>query len=152
MYARRFVSGSMLIARLCPTDYHRFHFPCDGVPSKAKLINGSYFSVSPIALRKKLSILNENKRVITEMETKQFGNVLCIEIGATFVGSVHQTHVPEKPVNKGDEKGYFEFGGSCIVLLFEKGKVVFDPDLVINTEKEVETLARFGESLGKAQM
>jgi phosphatidylserine decarboxylase len=146
--SRRFSEGSMVIARLCPTDYHRFHFPCDGKASKPRLINGPLFSVNPIALRKKLSILWENKRLITEIESLQFGLVLMIEIGATAVGSIHQTYEPCQSVYKGDEKGFFSFGGSCIVLLFEKGRIKLDEDLVINSRRYLETRANFGGSLG----
>ncbi|OGN63479.1 MAG: phosphatidylserine decarboxylase [Chlamydiae bacterium RIFCSPHIGHO2_12_FULL_49_9] len=149
--ARRFQEGSMAIARLCPSDYHRFHFPCDGIPAKPRLINGLLYSVNPIALKKNVSILSENKRMITEIETDHFGTVLYIEIGATSVGSIRQTYTPDLKVKKGDEKGYFEFGGSCIALLFEKGRVTFDADLTANTQKGIETKANFGETLGTAQ-
>jgi len=148
--AHRFAEGAMAIVRLCPTDYHRFHFPCDGTPSKARLINGPLYSVNPMALRKKVAILSENKRMITEIETDLFGTIFYTEVGATSVGSIHQTYAPEKPVRKGDEKGYFEFGGSCLVLLFEKDRIVFDPDLVKNTQEGLETRINFGESLGRA--
>ena len=141
----------MAIARLCPSDYHRFHFPCDGIPAKPRLINGLLYSVNPIALKKNVSILSENKRMITEIETDHFGTVLYIEIGATSVGSIRQTYTPDLKVKKGDEKGYFEFGGSCIALLFEKGRVTFDADLTANTQKGIETKANFGETLGTAQ-
>ncbi len=147
-YGKRFSEGSMVIARLCPVDYHRFHFPCEGVPGEAKLINGFLYSVNPIALKKRIQILSQNKRFVTEIETEKFGTVLFIEIGATSVGSVQQTYEPGERVAKGQEKGYFEFGGSCIVLLFEKGRVQFDADLVENTRKGLETLCRFGSSLG----
>ncbi|MES2273700.1 MAG: archaetidylserine decarboxylase [Chlamydiota bacterium] len=149
-YGARFSEGSMAIVRLCPTDYHRFHFPCDGIPSCAHLINGFLYSVNPIALRKRIAILSENKRMITEIETELFGTILYIEIGATSVGSIHQTYTPNQPVRKGDEKGYFEFGGSCIVLLFEKKKILFDADLVANSQMGLETRVNFGESLGRS--
>lgn len=148
--ARRYREGSMAIIRLCPTDYHRFHFPVDGTPSPARLINGPLYSVNPIALRKNMRILCENKRMITEIKTSQFGNVLYVEVGATSVGSIHQTYVPERPVKKGAEKGFFEFGASCIVLLFEPGQIVFDADLAANTENGFETLCHFGQSLGSS--
>lgn len=148
--AHRYRDGSMAIIRLCPIDYHRFHFPCDGLPSKARLINGPLFSVNPLALRKRMAILAENKRMVTEIETEQFGTLLYIEIGATSVGSIHQTYTPDQPVRKGEEKGYFEFGGSCIVLLFEKDRILFDEDLVRNTERGLETRANYGESMGRA--
>ena len=149
--ASRYRAGSMAIIRLCPTDYHRFHFPCDGVASSAQLINGPLFSVNPMALRRRMSILSENKRMVTEIETGRFGTILYAEVGATSVGSIHQTYV-RGPVKKGAEKGYFEFGGSCVVLLFERGRMVFDEDLVANTQRGLETRANFGESLGKRQL
>ncbi len=147
--ARRFGGGAMVIARLCPTDYHRFHFPCGGTTSKPKLINGPLYSVNPIALKKWVQILSENKRVVTEIETEHFGTMLYIEIGATAVGTIRQTFRSESCVEKGQEKGYFEFGGSCLVLLFEKGRVQFDDDVVRNTQNGLETLCKFGSSLGR---
>lgn len=146
--ANRYKEGSMAIVRLCPSDYHRYHFPCDGVPSKAKLINGPLYSVNPIALRRRISILSENKRMVTEIETDRFGTLLYVEIGATAVGSIQQTYTPNRPIKKGEEKGYFEFGGSCIVLLFERGRIVFDSDLIENTALGFETRVNFGQSLG----
>lgn len=146
--ARRFSEGSLLIARLCPVDYHRFHFPCDGVAGEARAIQGPLYSVNPIALKQRIAILTQNKRVITEIETDAFGTVLYVEIGATAVGTVKQTFQPNERVKKGAEKGYFEFGGSCLVLLFEKGVIEFDRDLIRNTERGLETLCRFGDSMG----
>jgi len=145
--AKRYAQGSMTIIRLCPTDYHRFHFPCDGRASETRLINGPLYSVNPIALKKRIQILSENKRMITEIATEHFGPVLYVEIGATSVGSIHQTFLANSTVRKGEEKGYFEFGGSCIVLLFERERVVFDEDLVANTMKGLETRCNFGVSL-----
>jgi phosphatidylserine decarboxylase len=147
-YAHRYAEGAMVIARLCPTDYHRFHFPTNGTPSPARVIAGPLFSVSPIALRKKLAILWENKRMVTEIDAGRFGTILYVEVGATCVGAIHQTYPPNAEISKGDEKGYFSFGGSCLVLLFEKGRIAFDPDLIENSAKGFETKALFGQSLG----
>ncbi|MBI3900971.1 MAG: phosphatidylserine decarboxylase [Chlamydiia bacterium] len=149
--AKRFENGAMVIARLCPTDYHRFHFPCEGTPSLAKEIPGPLFSVNPIALQKKLSILSENKRMVTEIQTKHFGSMLFAEVGATCVGSIHQTFNAEKEVKKGDEKGFFSFGGSCVLLFFEEGKIFFDEDLIANSQKGLETKCLFGTSLGRKE-
>ena len=84
------------------------------------------------------------------MESDVFGSLLFIEIGATAVGSVRQTFSPDAPVRKGDEKGYFEFGGSCVILLFEKNRIQFDNDLICNSSRLIETRANFGQSLGRA--
>jgi phosphatidylserine decarboxylase len=148
--ATKFSDGAMAIARLCPTDYHRFHFPAAGVAYASRPIKGALFSVNPIALSKKLPILWENKRVVTEIETEKFGTLLFIEVGATCVGSIHQTYAAGQRVEKGEEKGFFSFGGSCIVLLFERGRIRFDQDLIESTERGVETKALFGSSLGRS--
>lgn len=143
----KYDGGSMLIARLCPTDYHRFHFPCDCTPSRPVLINGHYFSVNPIALQKNLSILSENKRMLTTLQTEAYGDILHIEVGATYVGSIKQTFEPGNPCRKGVEKGYFEFGGSCLILLFEKGRVQFAEDLLAATAQDLELYVKMGDSL-----
>lgn len=143
--AKRFASGGMLISRLCPVDYHRFHFPCDGVPSAAKPINGPLYSVSPIALRKRPSILWENKREITVLRTFKLGDVLLLEVGATCVGSIVQTFAPDAAITKGDEKGFFRFGGSCFITLFEPGKIRFADDLIEHSRAGREVYARMGD-------
>jgi len=148
--AKRYEMGSMVIARLCPTDYHRFHFPCECIPGPARLINGPLFSVNPMALRKNIQFLSENKRMMTCLETTYFGSVLFIEVGATCVGTIHQTYACGFPAAKGDEKGYFSFGGSCIILLFEAGIIVFDQDLIDASLQKIETLGLYGQSLGRA--
>lgn len=143
--ARQFAGGSVLISRLCPTDYHRFHFPTDGIPDTPRLIHGPLYSVSPIALMRRPSILWENKRYVTKLRTPSFGDVLVLEIGATCVGSVVHTAPPEQAVLKGDEKGYFRFGGSCVITIFEAGRVQFAADLVENSAQGREVYARMGD-------
>lgn len=148
--AHKYIHGSLIMARLAPVDYHRFHFPFNCTPNEARLIPGSLYAVSPIALKKKIEILTENKRMITHLKTTHFGTVLYIEIGATNVGSIVQTYEPNKHYAKGDEKGYFEFGGSCIILLFAPGRIHLDQDLLENTRQGFETLGKLGQTLGRA--
>ncbi len=148
--AERYAGGAMSVSRLCPVDYHRFHFPCSGKAGPAVEITGNLYSVNPLALRRRLSILWENRRFLTRLESTRFGRVLCAEIGATCVGSVVQTYSPNGDVSRGQEKGCFLFGGSCVILLFEKGRIRFDEDLLRNTAREMETYARMGDRLGEA--
>lgn len=148
--ARTFAGGAMLISRLCPVDYHRFHFPVAGVPGEPRLINGWLYSVSPVALKRRLRYLVENKRVVTLVKAPGFGTVGVIEVGATNVGSIQQSFVPDRPVQKGEEKGLFAFGGSCVITLFQRGRMRFDPDLVAQSRQYVETYARMGDRLGVA--
>ena len=146
--AEKFADGAAVFSRLCPVDYHRFHFPVAGVPGEARLINGPLQSVNPLALRDRLAILWENKRYITEIETEKSGKVLMLEIGATNVGSVNHTFVPTRPVAKGEEKGYFAFGGSATLTLFEPGRVKLAADLLEQSEQQRELYAKVGDLMG----
>ncbi|MEN9634286.1 MAG: hypothetical protein RL077_2690 [Verrucomicrobiota bacterium] len=146
--AQKFAGGSMVISRLCPVDYHRFHFPVAGVPGEARVINGWLYSVSPIALRRQVRYLVENKRAISVMESPAFGTVVVLEVGATNVGSIQQSFVPGRAVEKGDEKGLFAFGGSCVITLFQRGKIRFDADLTEERSEPMEIYAKMGDRLG----
>ncbi len=145
--AKVYRDGSLVLARLCPTDYHRFHFPCDCIPGEARLINGPLYSVNPVATKRRIEIFAENKRVLTRLKTEIYGDVLFIEVGATMVGSVHQTYTPNEKYNKGDEKGYFSFGGSSIIMLFQSGKIQIDKRLLNNSTQFIETLCLYGQSV-----
>jgi phosphatidylserine decarboxylase len=146
--AAEYARGSLVLSRLCPVDYHRFHFPVCGVPSPPRLIPGPLFSVSPVALRQRLSYLWENQRCVTELRTVQFGRAILIEIGATNVGSIVQTFRPGRPVAKGDEKGFFRFGGSSIITVFEPGRVRLADDLLEQSSQGRELYARVGDFMG----
>ena len=148
--AKRYDGGPMLLSRLCPVDYHRFHFPCAGEVGIPRFINGWLYSVNPIALITRPSIFWENKRVVTQIESPALCQVLFVEIGATMVGSIRQTYMPGETVAKGEEKGYFAFGGSSVAVLFEKGRIEFAADLLKNTAAGIETYARVGERMGRA--
>ncbi len=148
--ADRYAGGSLLISRLCPTDYHRFHFPVSGTAGPARFIPGSLSSVSPVALRRRLAILWENKRQLTEIETDTLGTVLMIEVGAACVGGIFQTYTPG-PVKKGDDKGYFTFGGSMTIVVFEPGRVRFDDDLLEHAAEQREVYARMGDRAAVAE-
>jgi phosphatidylserine decarboxylase len=148
--AQKFSGASILISRLCPVDYHRFHFPVAGTPGESRLINGWLYSVSPIALRRNLRYLVENKREITLVESPVFGTVAVIEVGATNVGSIRQSFVPGRAVVKGEEKGLFAFGGSCVITLFQRGRIRFDADLLASSADLIEVYAKMGDRLGEA--
>jgi len=145
--ARNYLDGTMVIIRLAPPDYHRFHFPMSGRVSPVTRIDGDYYSVNPLALRKMIEIFCLNKREFTIISNPLFGDVVMTEVGATMVGSIVQTYTGNF-VKKGEEKGYFKFGGSTIVLLFEKNKIRLDEDLLINTLKGYETVIKEGERIG----
>jgi len=142
--AEQYSDGALILSRLCPVDYHRFHFPYSGTPSETKIIDGPLFSVSPIALRQKLSYLWENKRAITKLQTKALGQVLLLEIGATCVGTIQQTFEANKAIEKGAEKGTFYFGGSSTITIFEPGKIQLANDLLEQSQTQTELYAKMG--------
>ncbi|MBT3635940.1 MAG: phosphatidylserine decarboxylase [Opitutae bacterium] len=146
--AKPYENGSLVISRLCPVDYHRFHFPIDGQASPPKLINGFLYSVNPIALRKEIAIFWQNKRLLSFVETKSAGRVAQFLVGATCVGSVSFTANLPRTVGKGEEFGYFSFGGSSVLTLFEEGKVTLSSDLLEHSSKGIELYARMGDRMG----
>ena len=143
-----FKNGKLMIIRLTPADYHKFYFPYQSKIVKSYKIDGDLYSVSPFALRKKIKIFTQNKREATLLYNKKIGNYLIVEVGATFIGSIIQTF-HKIFVKKGEEKGYFKFGGSSIVLIFEKDKIKIDNDLLKNTENNYETSILMGEKIAK---
>jgi len=148
--ANQYVGGSLAICRLAPQDYHRFHIPCNGTLGKFVPIDGTYYTVNPIAVREQVDVYTENKRQRVVISSPEFGDVLYISVGATMVGSIFYTAKEGQPVQKGDELGYFAFGGSTVLLLFKKGTIKFDNDLVVNSTKPIESLVKMGMSLGKS--
>ncbi|MXV38494.1 phosphatidylserine decarboxylase [Flavobacteriaceae bacterium Ap0902] len=147
--AQRFKNHSLIILRLAPSDYHRYHFPYAGIPGRIKHIHGKYYSVSPIALARNFTkVFCENKREYCILKTKEQGDILVAPVGATLVGSMISTYTPFEEVEKGDEMGYFEFGGSTVVLLIDASKFKIDEDLIRNTKNRLETLVQMGEQIG----
>lgn len=146
---RLYAKGTVVCSRLCPVDYHRFHFPVAGTPGTATTVDGWLGSVSPIALRRNLAWLWENKRQRVTLEAGPFGKVTLVAVGATNVGGIVETYAAGRPVAKGDERGYFKFGGSWVATLFEPGKVRLAEDLAAASAEGTELLARFGTPMAR---
>jgi phosphatidylserine decarboxylase len=146
--AQDYAGGSLLVSRLCPIDYHRFHFPVAGRAGPPQSLPGPLQSVNPIAIRQNIHILATNRRVRSCVESRSLGKVLLIEIGATCVGSIRQTYQAGGTVSKGDEKGYFRFGGSSTITLFPPGRVQFAEDLRANSAIQRELYAKMGDRMG----
>jgi phosphatidylserine decarboxylase len=147
--ANTYEDASLVIIRLAPNDYHRYHFPYDGVISSTEIIDGFYYSVSPFAVKENVSIFCENKRSLSTLRTRDKGDILISEVGATMVGSIYQTYEPNTLITKGMEKGYFSFGGSTVILIVDSSKVKFEKDLLENTKNGFETTIKMGEKIGE---
>ncbi|MBW2368939.1 MAG: phosphatidylserine decarboxylase [Deltaproteobacteria bacterium] len=144
-----FNGGPLLICRLCPVDYHRFHFPDDGAIVDTYRIPGPYHSVNPIALKNRKHILDTNERVVSILETEHFGKLAHIEVGAICVGKIVQTHDSTLPFQRGDEKGCFLFGGSTVIVIGEKGQWIPEDDILNHSETGMETYIKLGDVVGK---
>jgi len=145
--AELFEGGSLLIARLCPVDYHRYHYPDNGSVLNSYFLHGPLDSVNPIALEFDPKILFRNERQVSILETENFGKLAYIEVGATCVGKILQSH-RERNFQKGDEKGYFLFGGSTVVLIGQKGQWKITSDILQNTQNGHETYIHLGDQIG----
>lgn len=146
--AQRYEGGYCLIFRLAVDDYHRYCYVDDGSKGANIFIPGKLHTVQPIALRS-VNIYRENCREYTVMETKHFGTVTQVEVGALLVGKILNHH-QETDFKRGQEKGMFCYGGSTIVLLLEQGRAELDREILDNTEASLETIIKIGESIGRA--
>lgn len=144
--ADHFMNGYAVILRLTVDDYHRYCYIDNGVKSRNYFIKGKYHTVNPVA-NDYASIYKENAREFTMMKTEHFGHAVQMEVGALMVGRIVNHH-EEGPMRRGMEKGYFEFGGSTIVLLLQGDKVVIDQCLLDRTKDGCETKIKQGQRLG----
>ena len=144
-----FEGGPLAIARLCPVDYHRYHYPDSGETLQSYPVKGLYYSVNPLALQFKGEIFIQNERRVSILETEHFGKMAYIEVGATMVGKIVQSYDETKKFERGNEKGYFLFGGSTVIILGEKGKWLPSKDIVDNTARGMETYLKIGTELGQ---
>ena len=134
------------VFRLAPVDYHRFHFPCDcKTVGTTAVIPGKYHSVNPIALVRYPDVYADNERQIVTCDA-EFGRFRLVDVGAFGVGTIVQTFAGDIHA-KGDEKGYFKFGGSTVILITRAGALRFDPDLVANSAAGLETRVRCREKI-----
>lgn len=144
--AKRFQGGYAYILRLTVDDYHRYIYAASGRQSKNYHINGTFHTVNPIA-NDYLPIYKENTREYTVIHSNEFGAIVQMEVGALMVGKI-TNHKASGTVIRGEEKGFFEYGGSTIIILTQKDAVVPRPDLLQNTDDGYETKLLQGHALG----
>ena len=143
-FAKEFAGGQCLVFRLTMDDYHHYCFPADGWQRMRRTVPGRLHTVSPYSAEKK--VYQENYRVVNLLETKHFGKILMIEVGALFAGRI--INYPVRCFRKGEEKGYFRLGGSTILMLLQKDAVRLDEDILEYTDKGIEVKLRYREDIG----
>lgn len=140
--AKNLEGGTAFVIRLAPKDYHRFHFPCDAEVCEQRSVGGKLESVHPIALNAGANSFL-NRRDISHLCSSVFGDLYMVDVGALTIGTIVQTNKMQH-VSKGQEKGFFRFGGSTVVLLWGKEGPRVDEDILNNSEKGIETLVKCG--------
>lgn len=146
--AKEYEGGYAMIFRLTVDDYHRYCYVADGVKEDNVFIPGVLHTVNPLA-NDYFPIYKENCREYSILHTKEFDDIIMMEVGALLVGKIVNHHKKYR-VLRGQEKGYFEFGGSTVVLLVKKNAVRIDADISENSAEGIETVVKFGEKIGEA--
>ena len=144
--AKRYEGGLLWVFRLCVDDYHHYIYIDDGFESRRVHIPGVLHTVNPVA-NDVYPIYKENTREYALLKTVNFGTVLMMEVGALMVGRIENVPLRGR-VKRGKEKGNFAFGGSTVVLMTQKDRVLPDPDIFLNSEKGIETCVKLGEKIG----
>lgn len=144
--AKKYEDGYVLIFRLTVDDYHRYCYIADGEKDENVRIDGVLHTVNPIA-NDYFPIYHENSREYCVLHTGVFGDVVTMEVGALLVGRIVNHH-DHAQVSRGQEKGFFQFGGSTVVLLIEKNRVRIDQDILDNSSQHIETHVKMGERIG----
>jgi phosphatidylserine decarboxylase len=149
--ARAFSGGPVITVRLAPVDYHHVHYPDSGKTLEQNRLGSRNWTVNWHALQAKEDILFENERQVNILETRNFGRLGFVEIGALTVGRIVQVHPLDAPYQRGDEKSVFRFGGSSIVVFGEPGAWRPSDDLLRNTSENIETFVRLGDGVAEAR-
>lgn len=144
--AGQFQGGHCFVYRLTMDDYHRYCYPDAGKKVAGQYIPGVLHSVRPLAHRH-TRVFSENTRQWQLLETEHFGRILFIEVGAMLVGKIHDHGITQ--FKKGQEKGYFAYGGSSIVVCYEKDTIMLDEDISSHNHKGIEVKVRYGEKVGR---
>ncbi|MCL2217236.1 MAG: phosphatidylserine decarboxylase [Defluviitaleaceae bacterium] len=146
--AREYENGTMVSVRLTPAHYHRMHFFDNGVVTATRMIKGDLYSVSPLALKRVVRLYCRNKRALIHFSTESFGEVVIVEVGATFVGSIVHCFEDGQEVRRGDLASYFKPGGSLVLMFLKEGAFKPHSDLVLRTIDGIETKISIGSTIG----
>ena len=147
--AREFNDGLCLVFRLCVDNYHRYSYAESGKKGANIFIPGVLHTVRPIALEAR-PVFVQNCREYTVIESPVFGKFVQMEVGAMLVGRIVNL-MGEGLAERGKEKGYFEYGGSTIILLLKKDASQINEKIITNSQNGIETPVLMGECIGNSR-
>lgn len=145
--ARPFIGGPVILARLSPMDYHHVHYPDYGTTLENERLGWRLWTVNWHALQNQPEILFRNERQINILETRNFGRLAFVEIGAMSVGRIVQVHPLDQLFKRGMEKSVFKFGGSAVIMFGEAKAWYPFSDILEQTKRGIETLIRLGDCI-----
>lgn len=137
-------NGICLVYRLAVEDYHRYVYPDKGYVKNTKSIPGVLHTVRPVS--EKYHVFSHNHRICSLLHTKHFSDIIQIEVGALLVGKIHNYQTQN--FEKLQERGYFSYGGSTIIQLFQKDIIQIDKDIIRKNKEGIEVKVSIGERIG----
>ena len=144
--AKKYSNGDLIIFRLTPSNYHRYHYFDDGKMLYNKKIKGKFHTVNPIVYDK-YEVFKENTREYSVLKTKRFGKVIYMQVGALLVGKINNYN--KKSFKMKEEAGYFSYGGSTCILIFEKDTIKINRNILNKSKKNIEVNVKYGEKIGE---
>ncbi len=144
--AKKYANGDLIIFRLTPSNYHRYHYFDDGKMLYNKKIKGKFHTVNPIVYDK-YEVFKENTREYNVLKTKRFGKVVYMQVGALLVGKINNYN--KKSFKMKEETGYFSYGGSTCILIFEKDTIKINRNILNKSKKNIEVNVKYGEKIGE---
>lgn len=144
-YKDAFAGGTLTHTFLDVNCYHRYHSPVDGVLKELRKVPGVsagggytlwnndeklYYYVNDMGFQM------VETRACAIIQTEKYGLVAMLPVGMSQICSVNwipELHVGQQ-LKRGDEMGYFQFGGSDIIMIFQKGinvSIVHDGNLTL---------------------
>ena len=146
LLAKKYANGDLIIFRLTPSNYHRYHYFDDGKMLYNKKIKGKFHTVNPIVYDK-YEVFKENTREYNVLKTKRFGKVVYMQVGALLVGKINNYN--KKSFKMKEEAGYFSYGGSTCILIFEKDTIKINRNILNKSKKNIEVNVKYGEKIGE---
>ena len=145
--ADEFMDGLCLVFRLCVDNYHRYAYAESGKKGPNIFIPGILHTVRPIALEES-PVFTENCREYTTIESPLFGKLIQMEVGAMLIGRIVNLEGEGRAV-RGKEKGFFEYGGSTVILLIKKDMAKINEEIIQNSQMGIESPVKMGQMIGE---
>lgn len=145
--AKSFAGGTLLGIYLSPFDYHRFCYPGEGQLISQRRLGRRYYSVNARSLAAGFRVFDHNVRQSTVLSRGDHSWAM-VEVAGFYAGGIVNLDDAAPGKTRGMMKGYFQLGGSFIVLAFQAGAIRLDQDILEMVAGSIEVRIRLGERIG----